>query len=229
MVSARKKCCPGGSKKKRSEGRRNEGDPYHNFPPHLPVMRCDLRHLYLSLAWPTLPRSLPFSLTRTLPLHWCSLMWRVRADWCDTAFNYYSTQTCGFMNCPHRQGDINMSIPLCLIILPFFSLHASISLYLCSSFSLTSHHFSISPSILLLISLSPFFSYISQSILIPVSVHMCIHSSPPLSQSSSSLCSSVFAAATSPSPSLAPHTSLFLFTFHFLSKGKSLHRSPTGH
>lgn len=68
-----------GSKKTSSEGRRNKGDPYHNFPSHLPGMRRDLRHLYLSLAWPTLPRSPPFSLTQTLPLHWCSLMWRVRA------------------------------------------------------------------------------------------------------------------------------------------------------
>lgn len=95
------------------------------------------------------------------------------------------------MNCPQRQGDINMSTPF---------------------------HFSMSLSILLLISLSPFF-YISQSILILVSIYMCIHSSLSLSQSLSSLCSSVFAAATSPSPSLAPHTSLFLFTSTFSLKG----------
>lgn len=63
-----------GLKKKSSEGRRNKGDPYHNFPSLLPVMCCDLRHLDLSFAWTTLPRSPPFSLTQTLPLHWCSLM-----------------------------------------------------------------------------------------------------------------------------------------------------------
>lgn len=49
------------------------------------------------------------------------------------------------------------------------------------------------------------------------------------SQCLSSLCSCVFAAATSPPPSLHPHTSLFLFSFHFLSEGKSLHHSLTGH
>lgn len=181
----------------------NGSDPYHNFPSSS-ARWCAVIYGSLSLS-PTLPPppSLPPQTNS-----WSALVFShvtCRTHWCDSALTYYSKQTCKPTGRLIIHSSFSSTLP---------SVRISILLFLLTPL-IISPFLSLHPCLDLLIS-------------IHLNPHVCLHTHSFFSLSLhplSSLCSCVFAAATSPSSPPAPPSLSFLI--HFLS-GREITAARSG-